>query len=122
MFIEPTKSELEILNVLWDLGPSTVRAVNDELLKHKEVNYATTLKFMQLMTEKGLLLRDDSQMKHEYRPAEKEDKVKKQLLEKFVDTMYKGSTGNLIIQLLGTKQASKDELDEIRELLKKMNK
>lgn len=117
---EPTRSEMEILQVLWDIGPATVRAVNDELLKQKEVNYATTLKFMQLMAEKGLLLRDDSKMKHVYRAAEKEEKVKGQLLHKFVDAIYKGSPKNLLIQLLGDKQTSKDELDEIRELLKKM--
>jgi predicted transcriptional regulator len=119
---EPTRSELEILQVLWDIGPATVRAVNDELLKQKEVNYATTLKFMQLMTEKGLLLRDDSKMKHVYRPAEKEEKMKGQLLHKFVDAMYKGSPGKLMIQLLGDSKTSKDELEEIRELLKKMKK
>lgn len=120
--IEPTRSELEILQVLWDIGPATVRAVNDELLKQKEVNYATTLKFMQLMTEKGLLLRDDSQMKHVYRAAEKEEKMKSQLLQKFVDAMYKGSPGKLVIQLLGTNKTSRDELNEIQELLKKMKR
>ena len=118
--IEPTRSELEILQVLWDIGPATVRAVNDELLKQKEVNYATTLKFMQLMAEKGLLERNDSQMKHVYRAVEKEEKMKSQLLHKFVDTIYKGSPKKLLIQLLGDAKTSKEELNEIRELLKNM--
>lgn len=119
---EPTRSELEILQVLWDIGPATVRAVNDELLKQKETNYATTLKFMQLMAEKGLLLRDDSQMKHVYSPAEKEEKMKGHILQKFVDSMYKGSPGKLMIQLLGDDKTTKDDLDEIRQLLKKIKK
>lgn len=118
--IEPTRSELEILQVLWDIGPATVRAVNDELLKQKEVNYATTLKFMQLMAEKGLLERDDSQMKHVYRAAEKEETMKSQLLHKFVVTIYKGSPKKLLIQLLGDEKTSKEELNEIRELLRNM--
>jgi predicted transcriptional regulator len=120
--VEPTRSELEILQVLWDIGPATVRAVNDELLKQKETNYATTLKFMQLMAEKGLLLRDDRQMKHVYSPAEKEEKMKGHILQKFVDSMYKGSPGKLMIQLLGDDKTTKDDLDEIRQLLKKIKK
>jgi BlaI family penicillinase repressor len=89
--VEPTKSELEILQVLWEIGPSTVRTVNDVLQKQKDVNYATTLKFMQIMAEKGMLIRDESQMKHIYSVAEEEQKTKSHLLEKFVDSMYKGS-------------------------------
>jgi BlaI family penicillinase repressor len=117
--VEPTKSELEILQVLWETGPATVRTVNDELLKQKEVNYSTTLKFMQIMTEKGLLKRDDSQMKHIYSVAEAEEKTKAHLLDKFVDSMYKGSAGKLVMQLLGDKKPSKQELQQIKDLLDK---
>lgn len=117
--VEPTKSELEILQVLWETGPATVRTVNDELLKQKEVNYSTTLKFMQIMTEKGLLKRDDSQMKHIYCVAEAEEKTKAHLLDKFVDSMYKGSAGKLVMQLLGDKKPSKQELQQIKDLLDK---
>ena len=86
---EPTKSELEILQVLWQYGPSTVRLVNDKLNEEKrEVNYTSTLKLMQIMLEKGLLTRDESQMKHVYAAAEEESKTKSALLEKFVETMY----------------------------------
>ncbi|MES2060804.1 MAG: BlaI/MecI/CopY family transcriptional regulator [Bacteroidota bacterium] len=118
--VEPTKSELEILQVLWETGPATVRAVNDELQKQKEVNYATTLKFMQLMAEKGMLIRDESQMKHIYSVAEEEQKTKSHLLDKFVDSMYKGSASKLVLQLLGNKKNSQQELQEIKDILKKL--
>lgn len=117
---EPTKSELEILQVLWETGPATVRAVNDELLKQKDVNYATTLKLMQIMAEKGLLNRDDSQMKHIYSVAEPEEDTKAYLLDKFVASMYKGSAGKLVMQLLGDRKASKEELQDIKALLKQL--
>ena len=120
--IEPTKSELEILQVLWKNGPSTVRFVNDHLNERKrEVQYTSTLKLMQIMVEKGLLDRDDSQMKHVYRPAAEESKTKTFLLNKFVDTMYNGSASSLMMQLLGNKNTSKKELDAIKELIKKMD-
>ena len=84
--IEPTKSELEILQVLWEFGPSTVRFVNDHLNEQKrEVQYTSTLKLMQIMVEKGLLKRDESQMKHVYMVAVEEDKTKSFLLERFVE-------------------------------------
>jgi BlaI family penicillinase repressor len=118
--IEPTKSELEILQVLWEKGPLTVRSVNDELLKQKEVNYTTTLKLMQIMADKGILKRDESQMKHIYSVVEEEQQTKAHLLDKFVDTMYKGSAGKLVMQLLGNKKTSQEELQEIKDLLKKL--
>lgn len=119
---EPTKSELEILQVLWQHGPSTVRFVNDELNRLKrEVQYTSTLKLMQIMVEKGLLDRDDSQMKHVYKPAVEENRTKGFLLDKFLESMYNGSASSLMMQLLGNKKTSKKELDAIRELLKKMD-
>src|SRR3954462_12752404 len=105
--IEPTKSELEILQVLWEHGPSAVRFVNDQLNEQKrEVQYTSTLKLMQIMVEKGLLNRDDSQMKHVYSPALEENKTKGFLLERFIDTMYNGSASSLMLQLLGNKKTS----------------
>ncbi|QKJ28885.1 BlaI/MecI/CopY family transcriptional regulator [Mucilaginibacter mali] len=118
---EPTRSELEILQVLWDKGPSTVRAVNDELLKQKDVNYTTTLKLMQIMTDKGILKRDESQMKHVYHVAEAEEKTKDHLLDKFIDSVYQGSAGKLVMQLLGNKKASKEDLDGIRRMLDELD-
>jgi len=121
--LEPTKSELEILQVLWQHGPSTVRFVNDELNSQKrEVNYTSTLKLMQIMLDKGLLKRDDTNMKHVYSPAEEENKTKSFLLGKFVDNMYDGSASKLMMQLLGNKKTSKKEIDAIRELLKEIDK
>src|SRR5689334_24608629 len=87
--IDPTKSELEILQVLWKNGPSTVRFVNDHLNEQKrEVQYTSTLKLMQIMAEKGLVVRDESQMKHVYSAAVEEGKTKGFLLNRFVDTLY----------------------------------
>lgn len=117
---EPTRSELEILQVLWEIGPATVRTVNDELLKQKDVNYTTTLKLMQIMADKGILNRDQSQMKHVYSVAEEEQKTKSHLLDKFVDSMYKGSASKLVMQLLGNKKTSAQELQEIKDLLNKL--
>ena len=120
---EPTKSELEILQVLWEFGPSTVRFVNDQLnAKKRTVQYTGTLKLMQIMAEKGILKRDESNMKHVYKAAVEEQKTKGFLLERFVDSMYNGSASNLMMQLLGNKKTSKKELDAIRELLKKLDK
>ena len=120
---EPTKSELEILQVLWEYGPSTVRFVNDQLnAKKRAVQYTGTLKLMQIMTEKGILKRDESNMKHVYKAALEEQKTKSVLLDRFVESMYNGSASNLMMQLLGNKKTSKKELDAIRELIKKMDK
>jgi len=120
--LEPTRSELEILQILWETGPSTVREVNNELLKQKDVNYTTTLKLMQIMADKGILKRDESQMKHIYHVAEAEEKTKDHLLNRFVDTMYQGSTGKLVMQLLGNKKTSKEDLQQIRDLLNRLEK
>lgn len=121
--IEPTKSELEILQILWHHGPSTVRFVNDELNNQKrEVNYTSTLKLMQIMTEKGILVRDETNMKHVYAPAHPEEKIKGQLLNRFVDSLYNGSASSLMQQLLGNKKTSQKEIDEIKELIHKLDK
>jgi predicted transcriptional regulator len=119
---EPTKSELEILQVLWKHGPATVRFVNDRLNEQKrEVQYTSTLKLMQIMVEKGLLDRDESQMKHVYSAALEEGKAKSALLERFVNTLYDGSASSLMMHLIGHKKTSKKELEQIKELLKKMD-
>ena len=119
---EPTKSELEILKVLWENGPSTVRQVNSKLNEQtRAVQYTSTLKLMQIMQEKGLLKRDDSNMKHVYSPAEPEQKTKNVLLEKFVKNMYNGSASSLVMQLLGNKKTSKKELQAIKDLLNKID-
>jgi BlaI family transcriptional regulator, penicillinase repressor len=119
--IEPTRSELEILQVLWEHGPATVRLVNEKLNEQKRaVQYTSTLKLMQIMAEKGILVRDESNMKHIYSPAMEEQKTKSFLLERFVDSMYNGSASSLMMQLLGNKKTSKKELQAIKDLLKKL--
>lgn len=121
--IEPTKSELEILQVLWKNGPSTVRFVNENLNQQKrEVQYTSTLKLMQIMVDKKILTRDESNMKHIYAAALEETKTKNYLLERFIDSIYNGSASSLMMQLLGNKKTSKKELDAIRELLEKNKK
>jgi BlaI family transcriptional regulator, penicillinase repressor len=111
---EPTKSELEILQVLWKYGPSTVRFVNDALNEQtRAVQYTSTLKLMQIMAAKKMLSRDESNMSHIYSAAIEEQKTKGFLLNRFVDSMYNGSASSLMLQLLGNKETSQKELDEI---------
>ena len=114
---EPTKAELEILQVLWEFGPSTVRFINDQLNVQREVNYTSTLKQMQIMAEKGILKRDESQMKHIYIPVEAESKTKDQLLDRFVNTLYRGSASQLMMQLLGNEKTSKEDIEAIKKML-----
>ncbi|MEB2774593.1 BlaI/MecI/CopY family transcriptional regulator [Algoriphagus sp. D3-2-R+10] len=115
-----TKSEVEILKLLWLLGPATVRMVNDEINKNRDVKYTSTLKLMQIMLEKGILKRDDSKMKHVYSPVEEEQKTKKSLLNNFINNFYGGSASTLFVQLTGKGISSKKELEEIKEIMKNM--
>ena len=120
--IEPSKAELDILTVIWKHGPNTVRFVHNQLSLIKEVNYTTTLKQMQLMAEKGLLTRDESSMTHIYSAAEEPSKTKSHLLDRFVNHIYDGSAGNLVMQLLDNKNASSEDLKVIRDILDKLEK
>jgi predicted transcriptional regulator len=120
---EPTKMEMDILQVLWRDGPSTVRHVNEELNKSKEVAYTTTLKIMQVMHSKKLVHRDDSEMTHIYIAALKEEPVKKAMLSRFLDSVYKGSKSDLVLQLFGTsKKPTAEEVAALKDLLKKLEK
>ena len=120
--IEPTKSELEILKVLWQHGPSPVRFVMIEINKTRELNYTATLKLMQLMVDKGILKRDESKMQHIYHVVEDENKTKERLLEKFLDNLYNGSAATLMMQLAGNKKTTKEDLKKMRNLLDKLEK
>jgi predicted transcriptional regulator len=115
----PTKGEMEVLQVLWKHGPSTVRFVHDTLNEHKEeaIQYTSTLKLMQVMTEKGMLERDETNMKHIYRPALEEDRTKGAMLERFVDNMYNGSVSSMMMALLGNDKTSKEELEKVKAFL-----
>jgi predicted transcriptional regulator len=120
---EPTRSELEILKVLWQIGPATVRAVNNKINEQiREVNYTSTLKLMQIMLEKGFLARNDESMTHIYSAAAPEQKTKGELLEKFVSNLFEGSASKMMMQLLGNKKTSQQELDAIRSFLNDMDK
>ncbi|WP_242926155.1 BlaI/MecI/CopY family transcriptional regulator [Pontibacter vulgaris] len=117
---KPTESELEILQVLWQNGPSTVRFVHEELSKTKEAGYTTTLKIMQIMAEKGMVEPDKSSRSHVYRPLLTEEATQRKLLDRFLDTTFRGSAMKLVMQALGNHQTSPEELDEIRNLLDKL--
>ena len=120
---EPTRAELEILQVIWQHGPSTVRFVNEKLNEQtRPLQYTTTLKLMQIMADKGILVRDESQVKHIYRAAWEERQTKSLLLDRFVDAMFNGSPSSLMMQLLGNSKTSEKELQAIRDLLKKFDK
>ncbi|HWD89863.1 MAG TPA: BlaI/MecI/CopY family transcriptional regulator [Mucilaginibacter sp.] len=121
--IIPTKTEMDVLQVLWKYGPSTVRFVHDKLNEQKEaVIYTSTLKLMQVMKEKGMLDRDESSMKHVYSAALEEDKIKGNMLGRFMDSMYEGSPSSLMVALLGNDKTSADELQKIKDLLNDMDK
>jgi len=113
----PTDRELTILRILWDNGPSTVRQVNEAMSEDGQTGYTTTLKLMQIMTEKGLLNRDDSQFKHVYRPAMTEEKTQKQLVGDLLDKAFSGSAEKLVMRALSAKKVSNKELKRIKNLL-----
>ena len=117
--IRPTDAELDILQILWKKGPSTVREVNDLLSndQDKSIGYTTTLKIMQIMHEKGLLRRNDSQRTHVYTAAVREGKIQSALLDRFLNAAYKGSASKLALQLLGNHKTTPDELAEIKKLI-----
>ena len=121
-YIKPTESELEILQVLWDKGLASVREVHEELSKSKDAGYTTTLKLMQIMNEKGLVKRDDSVKTHIYQAAVSREKTQKHLLGKMINTLFGGSTTQLVMQALGNHKASETELEEIQNLINNLKK
>ena len=121
-YIKPTESELEILQVLWAKGTASVREVHEELAKSKDVGYTTTLKLMQIMFEKGLVKRDATFKTHIYEPQVSRDKTQKHLLNKMIDTLFGGSSTQLVLQALGNHKASDEELEEIQQLLNNLKK
>ncbi len=120
--LKPTEGELEILQVLWNRQSATVREVHEELLKTKEAGYTTTLKLMQIMFEKGLVTRDSSNKTHIYQPAVSREKTQNLLVNKMIDSLFSGSPAQLVMQALGNHKASKEELEEITNFLKSINK
>src|SRR5215218_9104914 len=118
-YVKPTESELEILQVLWVKGLATVRDVHEELIKSKDIGYTTTLKLMQIMHDKGLVKRDESMRTHVYQPAVNREKTQRHLLDKMIDSLFGGSSTQLVLQALGNgdPKVSAEELEKIQTLL-----
>jgi predicted transcriptional regulator len=113
----PTDAELEILRVLWERGPSTVRQVHEALAGTRETGYTTTLKLMQIMAEKGLVTRDESSRTHIYAARVSQEHTQRQLLNHLVDRAFGGSAAELVLRALSTRKSSDEELREIRKLI-----
>jgi predicted transcriptional regulator len=118
----PTDAELAILRVLWERGPSTVRDVTVALQKERGTGYTTALKLMQIMTEKGLVQRNDSQRTHVYEAVAAAEVTQKQLVTDLLERAFGGSAQQLVMQALSSKKASSAELVEIRKLIDEMEK
>lgn len=123
-YVKPTESELEILQILWQRDMATVRDVHEELAKTKDAGYTTTLKLMQIMHEKGLVKRDESMRTHVYQAAVNKEKTQKHLLNKMIDSLFGGSSTQLVLQALGSgeQQVSAEELEKIQHLINNLKK
>ena len=115
----PTDAELAILRVLWERGPSTVRQVHDVLSRERPTAYTTALKLLQIMTEKGLVRRDETDRTHIYHPRLSEEQTQRQLVRDLLDRAFGGSASKLVMQALASKRASAEELAEIRRMLER---
>jgi len=112
-----TEAELEILQILWSKKSAPVKEVHEQLNKKREAVYTTTLKQMQVMLEKGLLTRDDSQRQHIYAPAVQEQKVQKKFMDKLMNTFFKGNASSLVMQALDQYKTSPEELELIKKMI-----
>lgn len=121
-FIKPTESELEILCVLWDLKKATVRMVHEVLVGQKQCGYTTTLKLMQIMYDKQLVHRDDSNKSHVYEAAVSREQTQHHLVNNMIHSLFSGSGSQLALQALGNHQPSKDEIEKIELLLQSLKK
>ena len=113
----PTEAELEILGILWKQGPSTVRAVHEELSRSPAVGYTTVLKLLQIMTEKGLVRRDETDRAHIYAASAPAEQTQRRLVADLLDRAFAGSAARLVQQALSSRRASPEEIARIRELL-----
>ncbi len=117
---KPTDAEMEILILLWERGASSVRDINDELNFRREVGYTTTLKLLQIMNEKGLVKRDTAAKTHIYTAVVRENETKNHLISDFVNVAFRGSAMSLVLQALGNTDSSQQELDELKDLISKL--
>jgi predicted transcriptional regulator len=118
----PTEVELQILGTLWQIGPSTVRQVHDALQDQRATGYSTTLKMMQVMTEKGLLIKDDKQRPQVYRPAASEQQTQTHLVDDLIQRAFRGAADQLVLRAVRSKHLSKDEIAEIQKLLRRVER
>ena len=116
----PTDAELAILRVLWERGPSTVREVHDAMSSTHDTGYTTVLKLLQIMIDKRLVVRDESQRAHVYAARESEQRTQRQLIGDLIDRAFGGSPAKLVMQALSATHASAEELTAIRSMLEKM--
>ncbi len=119
---KPSDSEMEVLQLLWKFGPLTVRAVHERLNIRKDVGYTTTLKVMQRMLEKNLLSSDKAERSHLYEAAIAEEETQTELLDRFLNSAFGGSSLKLVVRALGNKSTSKEDLLKIREHLDKIER
>jgi len=117
---QPTEVELQILRILWELGPSPVRDIHARLYADKGTIYSTTVKMLSVMLDKGLVRRDENASPHIYRAAFSRETAGKRMLSDLIDKVYDGAAMSLVLQALASTQATKEELDEVRRLLDQM--
>ena len=117
---QPTEVELQILRLLWEHGPATVRQIHNGLAREKGTIYSTTVKMLSIMLDKGLVKRDESARPHVYRPASNQQSTQQKILRDVIRKVYDGSAGSLVLQALSSHSASAEELAEIRRVLDKL--
>lgn len=115
--IKPTAGELEILRVLWDRGPSTVREVHEELSRRKAVGYTTVLKLLQIMAAKGMVTRNENQRAHVYEARRPADETKRELADDVLQRVFGGSASQLMLHALEGRRTSREEIEELRRML-----
>ena len=118
---QPTEVELQILRILWELGPSTVRDIHNRLVESKDTGYSTTVKMLSVMLDKGLAKRDDSVRPQVYRAAATQSRTQKRMLDEMIKKVYDGSAKSLVLQALSSTKTSKRDLEEIRKLLDQLS-
>ena len=117
---QPTEVEIQILRILWDLGPSPVREIHKRLEAVRGTNYSTTVKMLAVMLQKGLVKRDEKAQPHVYRPALTRARTGKRMLDDLIEKVYDGSKMSLVLQALSSGKATKEELEEVRRMLDQM--
>ena len=114
-----TEQELEIMKIVWDLGPATVRQVYETLLKHREIAYTTVMTMMQVLERKGRLIKSPDEKAHVYRPSEPKHKVIGGMVQEFMSRVFNGSAEPLLLQLVEDEKLTSEDVERLRKLLKK---